>query len=73
MPNGSIGIFVNAIVAAVLGFSGIAGQAAGIAQILFLVFLALAVISFFTVTGRRGVTRIMAPRSNVSTPSPSSP
>jgi uncharacterized membrane protein YtjA (UPF0391 family) len=38
--------FVIAIVAAVFGFSGIAAGAASIAQTLFYVFLAIAVISF---------------------------
>ena len=40
-----------AIIAAVLGFGGIAGTAAGIAKILFVVFLVLFIISF--VMGRR--------------------
>lgn len=35
-----------ALVAAVLGFGGIAGAAAGIAEIIFWIFLALAVIGF---------------------------
>jgi uncharacterized membrane protein YtjA (UPF0391 family) len=37
--------FVFAIVAAALGFGGIAGAAAGIAQVLFFVFLALLFVS----------------------------
>ena len=36
-----------ALIAAVLGFSGIAGAAAGMAKILFYVFIAFMVISFF--------------------------
>jgi uncharacterized membrane protein YtjA (UPF0391 family) len=43
--------FVVAIIAAVLGFGGIAGAAAGIAKILFFVFLILFVVSL--VLGRR--------------------
>ena len=39
---------VVALFAAVLGFGGIAGAAAGIAKILFFVFLVLFVISLFT-------------------------
>jgi uncharacterized membrane protein YtjA (UPF0391 family) len=49
----SVIFFVIALVAAVLGFSVIAGSAASIAQILFLIFLVLALISF--VTGRRSI------------------
>jgi uncharacterized membrane protein YtjA (UPF0391 family) len=44
-------LFVIAIVAAVLGFGGIAGTAAGIAKILFFAFLILALFSL--VLGRR--------------------
>jgi len=40
----ALGFFVVAIVAAVLGFGGIAGAASGIAQILFIGFLILAAI-----------------------------
>lgn len=39
--------FVIALVAAVLGFGGIAGGAAGVARVLFAISLALAVVSFF--------------------------
>lgn len=38
---------VIALVAAVLGFGGIAGSFVGVAKILFVVFLVLAVLSFF--------------------------
>jgi uncharacterized membrane protein YtjA (UPF0391 family) len=38
--------FVVALLAAVLGFGGIAAGAAGIAKILFVVFLVMAVVSF---------------------------
>jgi uncharacterized membrane protein YtjA (UPF0391 family) len=47
-----------AIVAAVLGFGGIAGTAAGIAKILFFVALALLVIALVTGGFRRGAPRV---------------
>ena len=46
MLNYAIGFFVVALIAAVLGFSGLAGAAAGIANILFYGFLIFAVVSF---------------------------
>jgi uncharacterized membrane protein YtjA (UPF0391 family) len=46
--------FVVALVAAVLGFGGIAGAAAGIAKLLFWVFVVLFVASLFL--GRKVVT-----------------
>jgi uncharacterized membrane protein YtjA (UPF0391 family) len=42
-----IALFIIAIIAAVLGFGGIAASAAGIAQVVFWVALVLAVIGFF--------------------------
>jgi uncharacterized membrane protein YtjA (UPF0391 family) len=51
MLSWSITFLVVALIAAVLGFGGIAGTAVGIAKILFFVFLILFVISFFM--GRR--------------------
>jgi len=42
-----IALFVIAIIAAVLGFGGIAASAAGIAQVVFWIALVLAVIGFF--------------------------
>ena len=45
MLHYSIVFFIIAIIAAVLGFGGIAGSAAGIAKILFGGFLILSVIS----------------------------
>jgi UPF0391 membrane protein mpe_A2904 len=45
MLHYSIVFFIIAIIAAVLGFGGIAGSAAGIAKILFAGFLILSVIS----------------------------
>ena len=48
--------FVVAIIAAALGFGGIAGDSAYIAQILFFVFLVVAVLSLLF--GRRGRTVI---------------
>ncbi len=46
MLGWALGFFVLAIIAAALGFGGIAGASAGIAQILFFVFLALLVLTF---------------------------
>ncbi len=46
MLNWAVTFFVVAIVAAILGFTNIAGQAIDIAKILFYVFVVLAVISF---------------------------
>ena len=51
MLNWAVTFFVVAIIAAVLGFTTIAGSAIDIAKILFFVFLILAVISF--IFGRR--------------------
>lgn len=45
--------FVLALVAALLGFGGIAGAMAGVAEILFYVFLAVAVISLLAGLSRR--------------------
>ena len=46
MLHYAVVFFVIALIAAVLGFGGIAAGAAGIAKTLFFVFIALAVISF---------------------------
>ncbi len=46
--------FVVAIIAAVFGFGGIASASAGIAQILFFIFLVLFVISLVMGAVRRG-------------------
>ena len=46
MLNYAVFFFVTALVAAVFGFSGFAVSAVGIAQVLFLVFAALAATSF---------------------------
>ncbi len=53
MLSWSIFFLIIALVAAVLGFTAIAGAAAGIAKILFGVFLVLFLISLFL--GRRVV------------------
>jgi len=42
------------LIAALLGFGGIAGSFVGVAQILFVVFLIIAVLSFFGGGFRRG-------------------
>jgi uncharacterized membrane protein YtjA (UPF0391 family) len=46
MLNWAVTFFIVAIIAAVLGFSNIAGSAIDIAKILFVVFLILAIVSF---------------------------
>ncbi len=46
MLHYAVVFFIIAIVAAILGFGGIAAGAAGIAKVLFFVFLILAVITF---------------------------
>ena len=51
MLNWAFTFLVLAIVAAILGFGGIAVESAYIAKILFLVFLVLGLVSF--VSGRR--------------------
>ncbi len=51
MLNWAVTFFIIAIIAAVLGFTNIAGSAIDIAKILFVVFLVLALVSF--IFGRR--------------------
>ena len=51
MFSWAIAFFVIALLAAIFGFGGLAASAAGIAKIIFVVALILAVISF--VAGRR--------------------
>lgn len=51
MLSWAIAFLIIAIVAAALGFGGIAGTATGIAKILFVVFLVLFILSF--ILGRR--------------------
>ncbi|QTL37501.1 MULTISPECIES: DUF1328 family protein [Pseudoalteromonas] len=46
MLRWSLGFLVLALISAILGFGGIAGAAAGIAKILFFVFIALVLLSF---------------------------
>lgn len=55
MLSWALTFFVVAIIAAVLGFTSIAGAAAGIAKILFFIFLVLFVISAVMGATRRGV------------------
>jgi uncharacterized membrane protein YtjA (UPF0391 family) len=52
MLSWAITFLIIAIIAAVLGFGGIAGTDTGIAKILFVVFLVMFIASFFF--GRRG-------------------
>jgi len=56
MARWAITFFVIALVAALFGFGGIAGDAAWIGQILLVVFLILAVVSM--IFGRRSTARI---------------
>ena len=51
MLRWAVTFFVIAIIAAVLGFTSIAGSAVEIAKVLFFIFLVLAVVSF--IFGRR--------------------
>jgi uncharacterized membrane protein YtjA (UPF0391 family) len=53
MLHYAVVFFIIALIAAVFGFGGIAVGAAGIAKILFVVFLIGAVISFLMSLGRR--------------------
>ena len=55
MLNWSLTFFIFALIAAVLGFSGLAIQAAGVAKILFIVFLALFLVSMLTGRGHQAV------------------
>jgi uncharacterized membrane protein YtjA (UPF0391 family) len=54
MLNWAITFLVVALIAAVFGFTGVAVAAAGIAKLLFIVFLVLFVVSLATHLGRRG-------------------
>jgi uncharacterized membrane protein YtjA (UPF0391 family) len=54
MLHYAVVFLVIALIAALFGFGGIASGAMGLAKILFLVFLALAVISFVVGLLRRG-------------------
>jgi uncharacterized membrane protein YtjA (UPF0391 family) len=53
MLNWAITFFIIALIAAVLGFTGIAVAAAGIAKLMFVVFLVLFLVSLITHFGRR--------------------
>lgn len=53
MLNWTITFLVIALIAALLGFTGIAGTAIGFAKILFLIFLVLFLVSF--IAGRKRV------------------
>ena len=50
----AIACLVIALIAALLGFGGIAGSFVGVAKILFVVFLVIAVLSFLGGGFRRG-------------------
>ena len=53
MLHWSLMFLVLALIAAILGFGGLAGAAVGIAKVLFFVFLIVWLIAFLT--GRRAV------------------
>ena len=53
MLHYAVVFFIVALIAAVFGFGGIAAGAAGIAKVLFVVFLFGAVVSFLMSMGRR--------------------
>jgi uncharacterized membrane protein YtjA (UPF0391 family) len=53
MLHYAVVFFIIALIAAVFGFGGIAVGAAGIAKVLFIVFLIGAVVSFLMSMGRR--------------------
>jgi len=55
MLNWAVTFLVIALIAAVLGFGGIAGTAVGLAKILFFVFLVLFVVSFLIGRGSPSV------------------
>lgn len=50
----AIACLVIALIAALLGFGGIAGSFVGVAKILFVVFLVIAIVSFLFGGFRRG-------------------
>ena len=54
MLGWALTFLVIAIIAAIFGFGGIAGTAAGIAQILFYIFLAIFIVSLLFGLVRRG-------------------
>ena len=56
MLNWALIFFIIALVAAVFGFTGISLAAAGIAKILFFLFLVLFLVSLVMGLGRRGAT-----------------
>jgi uncharacterized membrane protein YtjA (UPF0391 family) len=53
MLNWAVTFFIVALIAALLGFTGIALAAAGIAKLLFVVFLVLFLVSLVAHLGRR--------------------
>ena len=54
MLNWALTFFIFSLVAALFGFGGIAATTAGIAQILFYIFLVLFLLSLLTGIARRG-------------------
>lgn len=56
MLNWAVTFFVMALIAGILGFGNLAGDMAGIAKILFVLFLVLFAFSFITGRGRANIT-----------------
>ena len=54
MLSWALAFFIFSLVAAIFGFGGIAAASAGMAQILFYIFIALFVISLVSGLARRG-------------------
>lgn len=50
----AMAFFVSAVIASIFGFGGVVAAAAGIAKVLFVVFLVLLVVSLFFSEWRRG-------------------
>jgi uncharacterized membrane protein YtjA (UPF0391 family) len=54
MLHYAVVFLIIALIAAVFGFGGIAASAVGIAQVLFFIFLVLAIVGFIASLVRRG-------------------
>jgi len=54
MLSWALTFFILAVIAGVLGFTGIATASAGIAQILFVIFIVLFIASFFFKAAKKG-------------------
>lgn len=65
MLQSAVTCLLLALIPAVLGFGGMAGSFVGVAKILFVVFLASAVLSFFFETGCAGIRLKHQPRKRL--------